>query len=113
MSIDERSESGTRILDEMATFPGLQAEMDRRETKMSGDRHFIGGICANADDSVRKEEGMALGGAEFSHESGKYCNFKAKLWFSKGQFSWRLPTKKASSPGGEEASKGKTLDRLS
>lgn len=98
MSIDEGSESRTRVLDEMAAFPGLKAEMDGGETKVSSDGHFIGGICANADGSVWKEESMALGSAEFSHESGEYYKSSGKLRFSKGQFIWHPPTKKASFP---------------
>ncbi len=86
MSIDERSESGTCIFNEVTAFPGLKAEMDQRQSEMSGDRHFIGGICTNADGSIRKEEGMALGGAERCHGSGEYHKSKGKLRFSKGQF---------------------------
>lgn len=113
MSINKGSKSGTRVFDKMASFPRLKAEMDGGETKVSGDGHFIGGICANADGSVRKEESMALGSAEFCHGSGEYYKSRGKLRFSKGHFSWRLPTKKASFPCGKEASKGKTLNRLS
>lgn len=87
MSIDEGSESRTRVLDKMAAFPGLKSEMDGGQTKVSGDGHFIGGVCANADSSVWKKERMALGGAEFCHGSGEYNKFSGKLRFSKGQFS--------------------------
>ncbi len=98
MSIHECSEARTRVLDKMAAFPGLKAEMDGGETKVSSNGHFIGGICTNADGSIRKEQGMALGGAEFCHGSGEYCKSKGKLRFSKGQFIWHPPTKKASFP---------------
>ena len=64
----------------------LKTEMNRSESEMSCDRHFVGGICTNADGSIRKEEGMALGGAERCHGSGEYYKSKGKLRFSKGQF---------------------------
>lgn len=79
MSIDERSKSGTCVFNEVTAFPGLKAEMDRSESEMRRDRHFIGGICTNADGSIRKEEGMALGGAECCHGSGEYYKSKGKL----------------------------------
>ena len=79
MPINERSKSGARVFNKVTAFPRLKTEMNRSESEMSCDSHFVGGICTNADGSIRKEEDMALGGAECCHRSGEYRKSKGKL----------------------------------
>ena len=68
VSIDEGAQTGAGIFHKVSPLPGLEPEMHRGESKMRCDGNFIAEICAHSDATVREDEGVALGGAEFSHE---------------------------------------------
>ena len=99
VSIDQGAEPGAGIFEKMATFPRLEAEVNGREAKMSGDGHVVGRVRPNADASFREEEAVALGSSEFSHGFDTDYNVSAIANCAKDSYGQGLRLKKRSQYG--------------